>query len=211
MKKVFVAYFPGTNCEVESMRAFELAGAKAELLFVQDLISGKKKITDCDVFCFPGGFSFGDHVGAGVIAATLIRNFIPELLGKKIPTIGICNGFQIMVRAGMFGPGIALVKNDPGFFCSRPVKHEIIRSNCIWTQGLEGEMLSFPAAHKFGKLEGEKLPEANIVMNYMDSPNGGFAAALSSYNGLLFGLMDHPERSCEDERVMQLFYNVITM
>lgn len=211
MKKVSILYSPGTNCEEETAEAFERAGAIPERLFLGDVVTGEKRITDCDIFCFPGGFSFGDHIGAGAITAALVRDFIPELLEKKIPTIGICNGFQVMVRAGMFGPGIALTQNDSGFFSSRPVEHEVLRSNCIWTRGLEGRILTFPAAHKFGKLEGDKLSEANVVMRYVNSPNGGFAAALSSENGLLFGLMDHPERPYDNPEGMPFFYNAVTM
>jgi len=211
MKKAYILYSPGTNCEEETMRAFELAGAIPELLFLDDVISGKKKISDCDLFCFPGGFSFGDHIGAGAIAAALIKDFIPELLEAQIPVIGICNGFQVMVRAGMFGPGIALARNDSGVFCSRPAQHEVIGSNCIWTRNLERQILSFPAAHKFGKLSGENLSKANVVMDYYPhSPNGGFEAALTSENGLLLGLMDHPERPFGNPDGLKLFWNAIT-
>lgn len=213
MKKVFVLYSPGTNCEEETMEAFRLAGAQPKLLFLDDVISGKEKIADCDIFCFPGGFSFGDHIETGVIAATLLRDHLPRLRKEKIPVIGICNGFQVMVRAGMFGSGIALVKNDSGFFRSQPTEHKVIQSDCIWTEGLEGKILSFPSAHKFGKLVIKRVNQAKsakIAMAYAgESPNGGNIAGICSENGLLFGLMDHPERPYGNPDGLKIFERAV--
>lgn len=214
MKKVSILYSPGTNCEEETAMAFKLAGAQPELLFLADVVSGKKKITDCDIFCFPGGFSFGDHIETGVIVATLLRDHLPRLMEEKIPIIGICNGFQQMVRAGMFGSGLALVKNDSGFFCSQPTEHKVIRSACIWTDGLEGRILSFPSAHKFGKLvhQGAVGQErsAYITLVYPNrSPNGGGIAGICSENGLLFGLMDHPERPYGNPDGLEIFRRAV--
>jgi len=104
MKKIiYLLYSPGTNCEEETMAAFDLAGGKASLVFLHDIVSGKVKIIDCDIFCIPGGFSYGDHIDTGIIVADLIKYFIPQLLAAQIPIIGICNGFQILMRAGVFG------------------------------------------------------------------------------------------------------------
>ena len=84
-KKVWVLYSPGTNCEEETMAAFRLAGAKPRLLFLADLLSGKFKITDCDIFNIPGGFSEGDYIKEGKIVATMIEDFIPPLVEAQIP------------------------------------------------------------------------------------------------------------------------------
>jgi len=209
MKKVFVFYWPGINCEEETMAAFRAVGADAQLVFVQDLISGKIKITDCDLFCFPGGFSYGDHIDTGIIAAVMIQEFIPALLEAKIPGIVICNGFQIAVRAGIFvDSNLALVQNDSGFFCSRPVSHLVESSNCLWTIGLESKILEFPAAHHGGKVV--TFGEVNRVMCYVNrSPNGSEIAAITNDEGTILGLMDHPERPLGNKDGLKIFRNGI--
>ncbi len=207
--KALGLYSPGTNCEDETLAAFNLAGASASLVFLNDIIQGKSKITDCDIFFFPGGFSYGDNVDTGIIVAVLIRDFIPELLNAKIPIIGICNGFQIMMRAGMFGQGITLTHNDSGLFCSRPTKHKVLNSTSIWTKGLSGEILSFPSAHQAGKVVGKKTP--NTVLTYAsESPNGGSIAGICSDDGLILGLMDHPERPYGNVDGQKIFRNGVS-
>jgi phosphoribosylformylglycinamidine synthase len=212
MKKVIsLLYSPGTNCEEETMEAFKLAGGKPKLVFLADILKGKKKITDCDIFCVPGGFSFGDHIDTGIIVATLMRDFFPQLLEAKIPTIGICNGFQILMRAGMFGKGITLTRNKSGVFCSMPVQHLFWKSNCIWTRGLEETLLSFPSAHIGGFLESRRDPTPQVAMVYSsESPNGGSIAGIFSNDGLVFGLMDHPERPYGNLDGQKIFRNGIS-
>lgn len=210
-KTVSILYCPGTNCEEETLAAFKLAGGKPKLIFLNNIISGKKKITDCDVFCVPGGFSFGDYIDTGIVAATLIKDFMPQLIEAKIPTIGICNGFQILMRAGIFGKGITLTKNDSGFFCSKPVTHAVEKSNCLWTRNLrEREIMQFPAAHGGGKVViTDKNKRPNIVLTYLrsKSPNGGHIAGICTDNGLVFGLMDHPERPYGNKDGQLIFRN----
>lgn len=208
MKKVFIIYWPGINCEEETMAAFRAVGADPQLVFIQDLISGKIRITDCDLFCFPGGFSYGDHIDTGIIAAVMIQEFIPALLEAKIPGITICNGFQIAVRAGIFGNNnLALIQNDSGVFCSRPAKHLVEASNCLWTAGLESRILEFPAAHHAGKVL-TFGGGVNRVMRYEGfSPNGGEIAAITNEDGTIFGLMDHPERPFGNEDGLAIFRN----
>lgn len=208
-KRVLIPYFSGTNCEEETMQAFRNAGGNPKLLFLNDLLSGKKKITDCDLFCFPGGFSYGDYIDTGVIAATLIRDFILQLVEAKIPILAICNGFQVIMRAGVFGKGVTLTKNDSGTFCSRPIQHRVVTSNCIWTRDLEEALLVFPAAHGGGKVLARKNPNVALVY-HGESPNGGAIAGICSDNGLIFGLMDHPERRPDNMDGQLIFRNGIT-
>lgn len=195
-KKFAVLYFAGTNCEIETLEAIKLAGANGYLMFAQDIVSGKIKITDCDLLWIPGGFSYGDHVDCGIVAATLIRDFIPELLESKILVLGICNGFQILMRAEVFGKNITLAKNDSGVFCSKPVSHKVTTVDCIWTKGLEGELLFFPSAHGYGKIVWTMTQPPKVVMTYvLESPNGGSVAAIcTGENSQILGIMDHPER-----------------
>lgn len=207
--KVFIPYFPGTNCEEETMQAFRNAGGKPELLFLNDLLKGKKRIIDCDAVCFPGGFSFGDYADTGIIAATLIREFIPQLVESEIPTIGICNGFQVLMRAGVFGEGVTLTTNDSGTFCSRPIKHCVIEyAGCVWTEGLDDKILTFPSAHGGGKVVCQTTPRVTLMYEG-ESPNGGFIAGICSKNGLIMGLMDHPERPPDSEDGQLIFRNGI--
>lgn len=203
--KVYVAYFPGTNCEEETMQAFRNAGASPELLLLSEA-KADRRVTDCDLFCFPGGFSYGDYIGPGAIAASMFRDQVAELLESGVPILGICNGFQIMIRAGMFGSSVTLTMNDSGTFCSAPMKHRVESSNCLWTKGLEGDILSFPAAHGGGKVVYTEQP--NVVLTYAGkSPNGGPIAGICSSDGRIFGLMDHPERRPDNSDGQKIFKN----
>jgi len=205
-KTVSVLYSPGTNCEEETMAAFRLAGANPSLLFLDDLIRGKRKITDCDLFCIPGGFSWGDNVKEGIITAVMIADYMGELLAAKIPSILICNGCQIGSRAKVFGPHMTLERNISGVFNSRPILHRVEKTNCIWTRDLQGQVLSFPAAHGGGRVIYSKYP--NVVMHYeKESPNGGKIAGTCTSDGLHFGLMDHPERPYGNEDGLKIFRN----
>lgn len=203
-KKVWVLYAPGTNCEEETMAAIRLADGDPQLLFLWDLYDKKYRITDCDVFVDPGGFSFGDHIETGVIVATLLEDHLLLLREAGILTLGICNGDQILVRAGLLGPGIAMVQNKSGVFCSRPVRHRVLPSNCIWTRGLEGQVLTFPAAHGYGRFAGPG--KMNVVMEYEGfSPNGGKVAMITDDSGRIAVVMDHPERPYDNPDGQKIF------
>lgn len=204
---VSVLYSPGTNCEVETMEAVRLAGGNPHLVFLWDIYKGKVKITDCDRMIIPGGFSFGDHLETGVATAVFLGNFWPAFIKAKIPVLGICNGDQIPVRAGLLGPGIAMVQNKSKVFCSRPIRHLVLPSNCIWTKGLEGKILEFPSAHGYGKFSGNIK---NVVMKYEGiSPNGGDIAMITDDSGLIGVLMDHPERPYGNPDGLLIFKNGI--
>jgi phosphoribosylformylglycinamidine synthase subunit PurQ / glutaminase len=203
-KKVWVLYAPGTNCEEETMAAIRLAGGDPHLLFFWDLYNKKYRITDCDAFVDPGGFSFGDHVETGVIVASLLEDHFPLLKEAGIPTLGICNGDQILVRAGLLGPGIAMVQNKSGVFCSRPIRHRVLASNCVWTKGLEGRVLAYPAAHGYGRFFGPG--KMNVVMVYEGlSPNGGVIAMITDETGIIAVIMDHPERPYDNPDGQEIF------
>lgn len=205
-KSVSVLYSPGTNCEQETMAAFELAGAKAKLVFLADLLSGKGKITDCDLFCVPGGFSFGDYIKEGIVAAIMLEDFIPALREAEIPSLWICNGCQIGGRLRVFGQGVTLTRNLSGVFTSWPVQHLVRASNNVWAKGLAGQILTFPSAHGGGLVFCSKRP--SVVMTYASlSPNGGPIAAIGSRDGLALGIMDHPERPYGNVDGQMIFKN----
>lgn len=198
---VNILYFPGTQCEQETKAAFELAGFEARIVFIEQLLSRKVRITDCAVCHVPGGFSEMDSIDVGRISAAVARDELPKLKEQGIPTGLTCNGFQIGVEAGLFGPDIALVRNNIGTFVSRPVRHKVVAPltgvRCIWTDGLEGQVFEFPAAHGSGKLigNGKEIICPNTVLMYEGkSPNGGAIAGMTDDSGIFLGLMDHWER-----------------
>ena len=221
--KVLILYGYGINCDRETARGFELAGAAAERVHLEQLISGEKKLKEYQILALPGGFSFGDDLGAGKVLAVKIRaHLINELLefieeGKLF--IGICNGFQVMVKLGVL-PGLdknyqrqetTLTFNDSGRFEDRWVYLKVNQeSPCIWTQGVE--RLYLPVRHGEGKFifKSEKVRERlvrqnQIVAQYTDekgnlagypsNPNGSELniAGICDETGRILGLMPHPE------------------
>ncbi|MDM7924863.1 MAG: phosphoribosylformylglycinamidine synthase I [bacterium] len=227
--RVHVLYAPGTNCHFEMMDAFRLAGAEPSLrLLTDDLIRGKVKLSDCDLIAIPGGFSFGDHIAAGRIFALdlvhRLRDGLLEAGRKRIPMIGVCNGFQVLVNTGLLpgtsgigSPDALLDRNRVAVFVSRWVTlHVQAGSACVWTKGLEGQSLRMPTAHGEGRLcVPDGFDDRNTVFRYGSAagtedypanPNGSprGRAGICDPTGRVLGLMPHPERAiypwlgCED-------------
>jgi len=221
--KVLILYGYGINCDNETQYGFELAGAEAEKVHVNQLISGERKLRDYQILAIPGGFSFGDDIGAGKVLATKIKYNLAaefsEFIKKGKLIIGICNGFQVLVKLGIL-PGfngnydrqeVTLTFNDSGRFEDRWVCLKINqKSKCIWTRGIE--RLYLPVRHGEGKFVSreEKIRERlisqnRIVAQYMDdkgnlagypwNPNGSELniAGICDETGRIFGLMPHPE------------------
>ena len=151
----------GINTEREMALAFELAGARAACLHVNDLIAAPERLAEFGIFVLPGGFSFGDHLGSGAMLAALMARTLREPLAAFIDrgglVLGVCNGFQVLVRMGLV-PGldgwsqtVALVHNDSGRFEDRWVEVRFDpASPCLWTRGIE--RLALPVRHGEGKL-----------------------------------------------------------
>lgn len=226
IKKVRVLVLTGfgINCDMETAHAFNLAGAQADRVHLNDLIFRQKKLEDYHILALPGGFSFGDDIASGKILANKIRynlqddlsHFISE--GKLI--IGICNGFQAMVKMGLL-PAIngnyreqesTLTFNDSGRFEDRWVYLAgNPESPCVFTRGIE--RLYLPVRHGEGKfiprdadilkiIEKKQQialhycdPNYQTTMNYPFNPNGSVAsiAGICDQSGRIFGLMPHPE------------------
>jgi phosphoribosylformylglycinamidine synthase subunit PurQ / glutaminase len=218
--KVSVMYAPGTNCHFELIEAFRLAGADASvILLTADLIAGRRKLTDCDLLAIPGGFSFGDHIAAGrIFALDLVHRLRDQLLDvrrKRIPVIGICNGFQVLVNTGLLPgtgeiglPDALLDRNRVATFVSRWVT--LFAQNdtgCVWTKGLDGGSFRMPTAHGEGRLLFRgPFDEKRTVFRYgytegtedfPANPGGspGGRAGICDPTGLVLGLMPHPERA----------------
>lgn len=221
--RVAVLRGPGTNCDLETQHAFEQAGAAAEPVQIQELIGNGKRLDDYQILAIPGGFTYGDDVAAGRLVANELKYRLRDQVdrfvrGDKL-VIGICNGFQILVKAGILPSGRAdapqaatLTWNDSGRFEDRWVYLKPEFNVCVWTQGIE-DIIELPVAHGEGKFV-PKDPTAleqlvgfgQIVLHYCDplgqeagypwNPNGsvGNIAGICDPTGRIFGLMPHPER-----------------
>lgn len=223
--RVLVLRAAGTNCDVETARAFALAGGEPELVHVNRLLSGEKRLGDYSLLAIPGGFTYGDDIAAGrVLAAelrTLLREEVKALLERGGLVIGICNGFQVLVNTGLL-PGIngvqaTLTHNDSRRFEARWVHLEVEEpSRCLWTQSLSGRRIELPVAHGEGKfvttsfedleaVEREQIVAARYIQpgapepEYPFNPNGSWnhIAGICDPTGRIFGLMPHPERFVE--------------
>ncbi len=220
--KVCVLRTAGTNCDRETAAAFTMAGAEVSLLHINSLVSAKADVSDYHILALPGGFSYGDDVASGKIFANELRFKLADQLrefirqGKLI--IGICNGFQILVKSGIL-PGnqqlkqeTSLIINDSGKFEARWVYLEGGKSRCVWTKGIN-KIIYLPVAHGEGKFIVQDKQVLNrlkkngqIVFQYCDAegkpagyphnPNGAVEniAGICDVTGRIFGLMPHPER-----------------
>jgi phosphoribosylformylglycinamidine synthase len=207
---IFSGY--GLNCEEETKYAFELAGAQADIVHINDLISNTKRIKNYQIIAVPGGFSFGDNTGSGKAYANMMRNHLQDELmafaeADKL-ILGICNGFQILTKLGLL-PG-ALVFNDNVRYIDRWVDLKVTNSS-PWL--IDIDQISLPIAHGEGKYyaDTELLQQINtgkqIAMQYICgdicrdqdlavNPNGSVQdiAAVLAYEGRVLGMMPHPER-----------------
>lgn len=209
----------GINCDQELAEAFELAGAVAQSVHLTTLMSHPELIDEFDLIGLPGGFSYGDAIAAGRIAAALVSSSLTDRLhaaiDRGVPMIAPCNGFQIAVQAGLLpGPRAggaarteaALLENDSGCFVDRWVRVEYPASRCVWTQGLVADdaAMLLPIAHGEGRFYAEPSllkwlwDEACVAVQYQtdDDPNGSLdrIAGICDHTGLVLGLMPHPER-----------------
>ena len=215
--RTLVLRAPGTNCDVETVFAFEQAGSAVDSAHVNELVRGDKLISDYQVLVIPGGFTYGDDVSAGKILANELRLKLGEDVQRFIEggglILGVCNGFQVLVKAGILPPlengqRLTLAGNDSNRFECRWIYLQVDQeSPCIFTKGISAMYL--PVAHAEGKVmaEAETLGELNVVLRYADekgniqagyphNPNGslGNIAGICDASGRIFALMPHPER-----------------
>ncbi|WP_409496868.1 phosphoribosylformylglycinamidine synthase subunit PurQ [Amycolatopsis sp. cmx-11-12] len=215
---VNVLHFPGTNCQDETMRAFAQVGAAPRLRYIADLMAGDERLDDADILCIPGGFSFGDHLRGGLIAALALRTQLSTQFRscRARPMIGICNGFQIAVHAGCFGTDVALRTNRQGTFFDEPSAEHVVEdvAGDVWLAGLDGQSLTFPLAHGEGRFEcpdpagGEHWrPALRYAKGAEVDGSAGAIAGITSTDGLTFGLMNHPERATDPAVRLAFFEN----
>ena len=215
MPKFLILWGDGINCENETARAVQLAGGEAIKVHVNELLRAPKSLHDYQALIIPGGFSFGDHLGSGQILSLKLENNLKEELKifiKTKPVLGICNGFQTMIRLGLlpnadFQKTCALVKNEQGHFIDRWVSMNTNQqSRCIWTRHLPAE-IHLPIRHGEGRFVCKdetvlkSLIENNqIPLRYTENVNGAMAniAGVCDPSGLVFALMPHPEAALHD-------------
>jgi phosphoribosylformylglycinamidine synthase len=164
-------------------------------------MSGQRKVGDFGLLILPGGFSYGDHLGAGAMLATILRHrFLDDIqrfVADGRPVLGICNGFQILARLGLLG-NVSLVPNLSGTFECRWVSLRVESSPCVFLRRLD--RLELPVAHGQGRIVAlpESLPEVLPLapLRYCENPNGSMhdIAGVCNPAGNVFGLMPHPER-----------------
>jgi phosphoribosylformylglycinamidine synthase len=222
--RVLILRAPGTNCDVETAYAFERAGGRPERVHVNRLLEQPQLISDFQILCLPGGFSYGDDIAAGRILGSLLQHHLAAVLsefkaaGKLI--LGICNGFQILMRTGLLleptaaGPSAVLCLNESGKFEDRWVQLRVEPGQSVFLAGLE--QMYLPVAHAEGRFvirdaatRQQLLDHGQLVLRYATddasssaavpypaNPNGSQenVAGICDATGHVCGLMPHPER-----------------
>ncbi len=223
--KVIVLRTAGTNCDIETYHAFKTAGGNPELVHINRLFEKQRRLADYDILAVPGGFSYGDDVAAGKILANELKHKLYEdirmFVSSGKPVIGICNGFQVLVKVGVL-PGfevvdgeqkVTLTSNDSGRFECRWVWLKKNNNNkSLFLEGLN-DMIYLPVAHAEGKFVvkddnvlGRLKDNNQLVFHYVNekgeepiypfNPNGSVEAiaGISNPQGNVLGMMPHPER-----------------
>lgn len=220
--KVIVLRSPGANCDEETAEAFRLAGAEVERVHVNRLLEQPSLLEGFQILCVPGGFSYGDDVGAGRVLGNQLRLKLSEPLRRfkedgKL-ALGICNGFQVLMKTGLLdlddeaGPQASLTWNDHGRYEARWVHVAATPGDCVFLRGVT--QVEMPIAHAEGKIAVRDdatldtlVSSGRVVLRYATesggeptgfpaNPNGSTAnaAGLTDATGRVLGLMPHPER-----------------
>ena len=214
----------GTNCERETAWTLKQAGAEATILHVNQLIHSPSRLAEFQLVVIPGGFSYGDDLGSGVVFANQLRTRLKSAIERYIEDgnlmLGICNGFQVLLKAGLLTgrdvfddpPRATLTWNLSGRYGDRWVDLRIVSERTPFVSGRK--IVSYPVAHAEGRFVAppavldELEADNQIVFQYVDgagrptqdfpfNPNGSerAIAGICSKSGQVLGLMPHPERN----------------
>lgn len=210
--KALVLKGNGINCEREMASACTLAGAKTTVSHLSYLLDGTISLSDYQLLLLPGGFTFGDDLGAAHALACRIKYGRGGIILRDIKAfvadgnciLGICNGFQLLLKLGLL-PG-ALIPNAQGRFENRWCHHKILPSHCIFTRGID--TLYLPVRHAEGQFiitnesENKNLialkyatAQGHETLSYPENPNGSVEAiaGMTDATGRILGMMAHPE------------------
>jgi len=199
--RVGVIVFPGSNCDHDAWYAInENLHGKAEFIWHRS-----SNLSDVDAVLLPGGFSYGDYLRCGAIARfSPVMNAVKKFAAEGGLVLGVCNGFQILVEAGLL-PGALLRNQDLKFIC-REVRLRTETTNSPFTSKLEkGQVLHLPIAHGEGRYFAdprtldELESEDRVTYRYIDNPNGSIRriAGVLNRERNVMGMMPHPERACD--------------
>jgi phosphoribosylformylglycinamidine synthase len=221
--RALVVKAPGTNCDVESAQALSRAGAEPEIVPLGEVLQEPGLLLRSRIVCFPGGFAHGDDVASARVLAVLLRLHLAPTLLRFVEqegghVLGICNGFQALVKlgllprqeAGTVRQETSIVHNASGHYECRWVRMRVEPSPCKFLPA--GSFLEMPVGHGEGKFvpgerfDAERSPlvalryvdaEGKPTLDYPANPNGSAAAVagLTDPTGRVFGLMPHPDRS----------------
>ncbi|PRX32740.1 phosphoribosylformylglycinamidine synthase [Meinhardsimonia xiamenensis] len=196
-----VLVFPGSNCDRDLAEALERAGARVTMVWHKD----SELPAGLDLVAIPGGFSFGDYLRCGAIAAhSPIMREVVRFAGAGGHVLGICNGFQVLTEAGLL-PG-ALIRNAGLKFVCRTVRLRVETTATPYTCAYsEGQEIALPVAHHDGNYQADEATldlleaEGRVAFRYLDNPNGSARdiAGVTSANGRVLGMMPHPERAVD--------------
>ncbi|MDG1520185.1 MAG: phosphoribosylformylglycinamidine synthase subunit PurQ [Yoonia sp.] len=195
-----VIVFPGSNCDRDMAVALRAAGADVQMVWHKDAT-----LPDVDLVAVPGGFSFGDYLRCGAIAAQspICKGLIAHV-ERGGYALGVCNGFQVLTETGLL-PGALMRNADLKFIC-KTVDLDVATSDSAFTEGYNaGDTVGFPVAHHDGNYTiddaGLKTlqDQDRIAFTYADNPNGSVAdiAGVLSENRRVLGMMPHPERAID--------------
>jgi phosphoribosylformylglycinamidine synthase len=200
--KTAVIVFPGSNCDRDLAVALkQVTGRAPAMVWHRDT-----ELPDgVDFIGIPGGFSYGDYLRSGAMAArSPIVRAVVDAANRGVPILGVCNGFQVLTEAGLL-PG-ALMRNAGINFVSRPVKLTVENSQTLFSSGYEqGETIRIPVAHHDGNYQADEATldrleaSGRVVFRYAEEVNGSARRIAGIVNdaGNVLGMMPHPERAIE--------------
>ncbi|PLV59961.1 phosphoribosylformylglycinamidine synthase subunit PurQ [Thermotoga sp. KOL6] len=186
-----VVVYPGSNCDRDAYHALEINGFEPKFVGLDD------RLDDYELIILPGGFSYGDYLRPGAVAAREKISYEIEKAAEKGKLImGICNGFQILIEMGLLKG--ALLQNSSGKFICKWVDLVVEDTENPFTNAFyPGEIIKIPIAHGFGRYV--KVENVNVVLRYVEDVNGSDEriAGILNEEKNVFGLMPHPERAIE--------------
>jgi len=208
--KVLILTGDGVNCELETALAFSRLGASTDILHINELSSGEFILSQYHILALPGGFSFGDELGSGKVFSLKLKKYLSNQINDFIadgrPVIGICNGFQVLCKLGVFNSDkcmVGLAHNDHGRFIDRWVDISVKNNESLWLKGIE--KLKLPVRHGEGRFvfNSEDLSDSNAVPSlfYSEDINGSLQniAGVCDKSGVVLGLMPHPEAAVDKD------------